>query len=88
MMLVAISYTNKEIFKATPTDLLVIALVGGLGVLYQQGTVATELAPMVVELVLLFYVAELTIRQMQKPWNCFTVGVLGALALLSLRVVA
>jgi hypothetical protein len=61
--------------------------VGGVGVLYEHGVVDTELAPMVVELVLLFYAAELTMRQMKGSWNCLTVGVLGGLALLSARIV-
>jgi UDP-GlcNAc:undecaprenyl-phosphate GlcNAc-1-phosphate transferase len=87
VMLVAVRYTRKEVFQTTPTDILVIALVGGVGVLYEHGIVDIELAPMVVELVLLFYAAELTMRQMKGAWNCLTIGVLGGLALLSARLV-
>ena len=86
-MLVAVRYTRKEVFQTTPTDILVIALVGGVSVLYEHGIVDIELAPMVVELVLLFYAAELTMRQMKGAWNCFTVGVLGGLGLLAARIV-
>jgi len=85
-MLLAVRYSRKDVFQTTPTDILVIALIGGVGVLYEHGIVETELAPMVVELVLLFYAAELTMRQMQGAGNCFTLGVLGGLALLSARI--
>lgn len=88
VMLLAVRYTKTDVFQTTPTDILVIVLVGGVGLLYARGIVANELAPMVVELVLLFYAAELAIRQMKTPWNFFTVGLLGGLALLSLRIVA
>jgi hypothetical protein len=88
VMLLAIRYTKTDVFQTTPTDILVIVLVGGVGLLYERGIVATELAPMVVELVLLFYAAELAMRQMKTPWNFFTLGLLGGLALLSLRIVA
>jgi uncharacterized membrane protein YfcA len=87
MMLLAIQFAQKEIFQTTPTDILVIALVGGVSVLYEHGVVDNELAPMVVELVLLFYAAELSMRQMQRTWNCFSIGVLAALAFLAARLV-
>ncbi len=86
LMLFSLHYARRDAFQTTPTDILVIALVGGLGVLYHHHVVDTELAPMVVELVLLFYAAELYMRQMSKTWNCFTMGLVAALALLSARL--
>jgi hypothetical protein len=61
-------------------------MVGGVGVLYERSIVDAELAPMLVELVVLFYAAELFMRQMKNTWNCFTVGILAGLAILSARL--
>jgi UDP-GlcNAc:undecaprenyl-phosphate GlcNAc-1-phosphate transferase len=85
-VLLAIRYTRNDSFQTTPTDILVIAMIGGVGVMYERNIVDAELAPMVVELVLLFYAAELFMRQMRSAWNCFTVGILAALAFLSARL--
>ena len=86
VMLVAIRFAQRDVFQTTPTDILVIALVGGFGVLYEHNIVDTALAPMVIELVLLFYAAELTMRQMKSTWNCFSVSMLATLAILSARL--
>jgi hypothetical protein len=86
LMLMAIRYVRSDSFKTTPTDILVIAMVGGVGVLYERSIVDAELAPMLVELVVLFYAAELFMRQMKNTWNCFTVGILAGLAILSARL--
>jgi hypothetical protein len=34
----------------------------------------------------LFYAAELIMRHMRQTWNCFTLGMVGVLTLLSLRL--
>jgi UDP-GlcNAc:undecaprenyl-phosphate/decaprenyl-phosphate GlcNAc-1-phosphate transferase len=87
LMLFAVRYTKSESFQATPTDLLVIAVAGGVGVLYQQHIVDIELIPVMVGIIILFYAAELVMRQMKTSWNCFTVGMVTALAFLSIRLI-
>jgi UDP-GlcNAc:undecaprenyl-phosphate/decaprenyl-phosphate GlcNAc-1-phosphate transferase len=86
LMLVAIRYAKKEAFETTPTDLLVIALAGGVGVMYQHDILDDQLAPLVIELVVLFYAGELIMRQMESSWNCFTGGMLAVLLLIGGRL--
>jgi len=86
LMLFVIRSTKDQTFQTTPTDLLVIALAGGMGVLHQEGMMEAALVPVVLGIVVLFYAAELIMRHMQKTWNCFTLGVLAVLAVLSLNL--
>jgi nitric oxide reductase large subunit len=86
LMLLVIRSTKDLTFQTTPTDLLVIALAGGVGVLYQQGVIEASLVPVVLGIVVLFYAAELVMRHMRQTWNCFTLGIIGVLTLLSLRL--
>ena len=83
LILIVIRATKDQTFQTTPTDLLVIALTGGAGVLYQQGLIEATLVPLVLNVVVLFYAAELAMRNMQRTWNCFTFGMVAVLAVLS-----
>lgn len=87
LMLLVIRSTKDQTFQTTPTDLLVIALAGGVGVLYQQGMIEATLVPVVLGIVVFFYAAELVMRHMQRTWNCFTLGIVAVLTVLSLRLV-
>ncbi len=82
-MYFSIRYTHDTTFRTTPTDLLVIAVAIGIGILYEQGMIDAGLAPMVVELVLLFYCGEIAMRRMRGRWNCLTIGILAVLAALA-----
>jgi hypothetical protein len=82
-MYFSIRYTQDTTFKTTPTDLLVIAVAVGIGILYEEGVIDAGLAPMVIELVLLFYCGEIGMRRMRGRWNCLTVGTLAVLAVLA-----
>ena len=84
LMLFAIRYTRNESFRTTPTDLLVIAMAGGVGVLYERGMVDMALAPVMVGIVALFYAAEMVMRQMSSIWNCLTIGIAAVLGVLAL----
>jgi len=86
LMLLVIRSTKDQTFQTTPTDLLVIALAGGAGVLYQQRMIDVALVPVVLGIVVLFYAAELIMRHMRQTWNCFTLGMIVLLTLLSLRL--
>ncbi|HEC06523.1 MAG TPA: undecaprenyl/decaprenyl-phosphate alpha-N-acetylglucosaminyl 1-phosphate transferase [Thiolapillus brandeum] len=83
LMLLVIRSTKDQTFQTTPTDLLVMALAGGVGVLYQQELIEATLVPVVLGMVVLFYAAELIMRHMQSTWNCFTLGMLAVLSVLS-----
>ena len=82
-MYFSIRYTQDVTFRTTPTDLLVIAVAVGIGILYEEGMIDVSLAPMVVELILLFYCGEIGMRRMRGRWNCLTVGMLVVLAVLA-----
>jgi len=86
LMLFVIRSTKDQTFQTTPTDLLVIALTGGVGVLHQQGMMEATLVPMVLTIVVLFYAAELVMRHMRRTWNCFTLGIIAVLTVMSLRL--
>ena len=86
LMLLVIRSTKDQTFQTTPTDLLVIVLACGVGVLYQQGMIEATLVPVALGIVVLFYAAELIMRHMQKTWNCFTLGMVAALTVLSFRL--
>lgn len=83
LMLFVIRSTKDQVFQTTPTDLLVVALAGGVGILHEQGMVQATFIPLVLGIVVLFYAAELIMRNMRKAWNCFTLGMIAVLALLS-----
>ena len=83
LMLFVIRSTKNQTFQTTPTDLLVITLAGGVGVLYQQSMIEATLVPVVLGIVVLFYAAELVMRNMQHAWNCFTLGMVAILTVLS-----
>ncbi len=82
-MYFSIRYTQDTTFRTTPTDLLVIAVAVGIGLLYEDGLIDAGMAPMVVELVLLFYCGEIGMRRMRGRWNFLTVGTLAVLAALA-----
>lgn len=82
-MYFSIRYTQDTSFRTTPTDLLVIAVAIGVGILYEEGVIDAGLAPMVVELVLLFYCGEIGMRRMHGRWNGLTVGTLAVLVALA-----
>jgi len=86
LMLFVIRSTKDQQFQTTPTDLLVISLAGGLGLLYQQGLVSTTMVPIALTIVVLFYASELVIRHMRGVWNCFTLGIVSVLAVMSLSL--
>ena len=86
LMLVVVRYSKSDSFQTTPTDLLVITIAGGGGILYQQGIVDVAIVPMMIGIVVLFYAAELVMKHMISCWNCFTIGMLAVLTLISLRL--
>ncbi|MDT8388840.1 MAG: MraY family glycosyltransferase, partial [Thiogranum sp.] len=87
LLVLAVRFAQKGVFQTTPTDLLVIALAGGIGVMYEYNILDDQLAPMMVELIGLFYAGEIVMRQMRKVWNSFTIGMLLVLLAIAGRLV-
>lgn len=85
LMFLVIRTTRDQRFQTTPTDLLVVALIGGAGLLYQQGLVRLELVPVILGIAVLFYASEMILRHMERTWNAFTIGTLAILTILSLK---
>ena len=84
LMFFAVRHAKVESFQTTPTDVLVVAVAVGMGILYQQKMIHFDLIPVMVAIVVFFYAAELVMRQMSNRWNLFTTGMLTVLGLLSI----
>lgn len=72
-------------FAPTPMDFLVVAVVLGLGVLSRGQSLPEGVAVMAVEIVILFYGAELILSRAPARWNPLNVGALTALGLIGAR---
>jgi UDP-GlcNAc:undecaprenyl-phosphate GlcNAc-1-phosphate transferase len=81
----AIRYSSVRNFEVTPLDYLVVLIVIALALLSEGGYANPALVRLVVQLIILFYAAEVAIKHMKSRWNLFTSSVLGALAILSIR---
>ena len=84
-IVLAIRYSSERNFEVTPLDYLVVLIVIALALLSEGGYANPSLVRLVVQLIILFYAAEVAIKHMQSRWNVFTSSVLGALAILSIR---
>lgn len=84
VLFAAIRYSKHDSFRTTPTDFIVVLMVILATVLTQNGVLAARYAALIVELVVLFYAAELVLRKMETKWNPFTVGMLANAALIAL----
>ena len=84
-IVLAIRYSSERNFEVTPLDYLVVLIVVALALLSEGGYANPSLVRLVVQLIILFYAAEVAIKHMQSRWNVFTSSVLGALAILSIR---
>jgi len=84
-IVLAIRYSSERNFEVTPLDYLVVLIVMALALLSEGGYANPALVRMVVQLIILFYAAEVAIKHMRSRWNVFTSSVLGALAILSIR---
>jgi UDP-GlcNAc:undecaprenyl-phosphate/decaprenyl-phosphate GlcNAc-1-phosphate transferase len=81
----SIRYSQGRIFEVTPLDYLVVLIVVALALLSEKGFVNLVLVRMGVELIILFYGAEVVIKQMKNRWNLFTTSMLVALAFATVR---
>jgi UDP-GlcNAc:undecaprenyl-phosphate GlcNAc-1-phosphate transferase len=84
-IVLAIRYSSERNFEVTPLDYLVVLIVIALALLSEGGYANPSLVRLVVQLIILFYAAEVAIKHMQSRWNVFTSSILGALAILSIR---
>ena len=84
-VVMAIKYSNDEFFEASPLDYLVVLAVMALALVSEKGYADHSAVIMVIELIVLYYAAEVAIRCMKKRVNAFTLSTLASLSILSLR---
>lgn len=82
---VSIRYSRGNTFEVTPLDYLVLLIVVALAIVSEKGYVSLVLVRMSVELIILFYGAEVVIKRMTNRWNMFTVAVLSGLGVAAVR---
>jgi UDP-GlcNAc:undecaprenyl-phosphate GlcNAc-1-phosphate transferase len=80
-----IRYTEKEQFRTTPTDFLVIIAISALAVLSSQGIVDSTLVAIALKAIILFYGCELVLNRMKSRLNVFTLSVLFSLTIIGAR---
>ena len=81
MVVLAARYARKDVFAITPLDYLVVMILLIMAVVPGAG----EVAWLVTELIILFYAGEITIRNMKRRWNPFTVALAASMFLVSVR---
>ena len=83
-MIVAVRMAGEDQFRVTPLDYLVVLIVLALA-LMPESLLDAGLVGMAVQAILLFYGAEMSMRQMQSRWNLFTGSMLVGLVVLAVR---
>lgn len=84
-VVVAIKYSTDEFFQASPLDYLVVLVVMALAIVSEKGYANHSMVVMVVELIVLYYAAEVAIRYMKRRVNMFTLSTLASLSILTIR---
>ena len=85
---IAIKTTSDQEFKITPLDYLVIAIALLIEFLPGQDAYRENIIWMIVQIIILFYICELLVQNMQSHWNRFSGSILLALALVAYRGLA
>ena len=81
----SIRFSSEENFNVTPTDYLVLIAVPVLVALASKEIVGSGMTAMILKAIILFYGCELILNRMASRWNVFTVSVLLALLVVSVR---
>lgn len=84
-ILIAIRMEKQNRFNVTPLDYLVVLIALALMLVPEKSLQDSALIVMAIHAIILFYGAELALRQMRSRWNFFTVAMLAALTLVAAR---
>lgn len=84
-VMLAVRYSREEFFQVTPLDYLVVLIVLVLAFMSEMEYADISAIALVLQLIVLFYGVEITIKYMASRWNVFTVSLLGSLAVLVFR---
>jgi UDP-GlcNAc:undecaprenyl-phosphate GlcNAc-1-phosphate transferase len=83
-LIAAVRLAKEDRFRVTPLDFLVVLIVLALA-LMPESLLDSRVVGMAVQAILLFYGAEMAMRQMRSRWNPFTGSMLMGLAVLAAR---
>lgn len=84
-LVVAVRIAESEQFRVTPLDYLVVLIVLALAVLPEETLQGSGLVEIALHSILMFYAAELAMRQMRSRWNYFTISILLSLGVVGFR---
>ncbi len=83
-MIVAVRMAGEDRFRVTPLDFLVVLIVLALA-LMPEHLLDSGVVGVAVQAIMLFYGAELAMRQMKSRWNIFTGSMLVGLVIVAVR---
>lgn len=84
-IIVSVRLVETERFHVTPLDYLVVLIALALAVVPEASLQGSGVVEMALRAVLLFYGAELVMRQMRARWNLFTGSVLVSIGVVAVR---
>lgn len=84
-IIVGVRVAERERFRVTPLDYLVVLIALALAVVPETSLEASGVVEMALHAILLFYAAELAMRQMRNRWNAFTASILVSLCVVASR---
>jgi len=84
-IIVSVRLVETERFRVTPLDYLVVLIALALALVPEASRQASGAVEMALHAILLFYGAELAMRQMQSRWNFFTGAMLVSVATVAVR---
>lgn len=87
-LVVGVRLAKQDNFNVTPLDYLVVLIVLLIMLLPEITLNDADLVEMALKSIILFYAAELAMRQMKSRWNLFTSSVLASLAIVAVRGIA
>ena len=84
-LIVGIRVAKQDRFTVTPLDYLVVLVALALALVPEQSLALSGLVGLAFRAILLFYGAELAMRQMRSRWNYFTGSILVSLGVIAAR---
>lgn len=75
-IIIAVRFVEQERFRVTPLDYLVVLIALALALIPEASLKESGVVEMAFHAILLFYGAELAMRQMETRWNFFTLSIL------------
>ena len=82
-LLIGTRASDKDIFRATPMDYLVILIVIGMAFIPQARIGEGEIIHLVIKMCIMFYAVEFVLSNMVTKWNVITVSALWALGVIA-----